>query len=205
MLKKMMKRRINESEVLLILFITFVCVGSLYGSLSASKNMEHYSLIFDFFNNKIAEGNIIRTELFEFILFSRLKLLAAIWIVGFILYALYIDYLAVSFFGFNFGLILSATLLYKGIYGFIFVIILILPQCLIYVPVFIYLIMKNLSFSKSLYSNRKNNKLVRMNGQLLFEYFLVFIISGAFLIIGVILEAYVNIDLIHWYLSLNTF
>lgn len=205
MLKKMMKHRINELEVLLVIFIIFVCIGSLYGSLSASKNMENYSLIFDFFNNKMIEGNIIRTDLFEFLLLSRLKLLAAIWIIGFILYALYIDCFAVGFFGFNFGLILSATLLYKGIYGFVFVIILILPQSLIYVPVVIYLIRKNLNFSKSLYGSRKNQKLVKMNGQLLFEYFLVFIISGAFMIIGVISEAYVNIDLINWYLLLNSF
>lgn len=205
MLKKISLIKLNERQLQLMLFILFICIGSLYANLVISKNMEDYELIYNFFYNKMTNPTIIKTSLFEFLLFSRFKIIIGIWIVGFILFANYIDYLICCFFGFDFGLIFSAALMYNGFESFGLMLILICPQAIIYVPIFIYLIRKNIEFSKALYKNRKLTKSLKINGQLLIEYFLVLIICCVFTLIGITLEAYVNPDLIQWYISIKSF
>lgn len=205
MLKKISHIKFNESQAQLLLFIVFICIGTLYANLIVSKNMEDYRLIYNFFYNKMSSPTIIKTALFEFLLFSRFKIIIGLWIIGFILFANYIDYLICGFFGFAFGLIFSTALIYNGFKSFGLMLILICPQVIIYVPIFIYLTAKNKEFSKALYKNRKLTKSLRLNGQLLFEYFLVLIICSVFTLIGITLEAYVNPDLIKWYISIKSF
>lgn len=204
MLKKMI-HNFSEVQIQLFFFIGFICIGALYANLNVVKHMDDYNLIFDFFNNKMSSPTIIKTDLFEFLLISRMKVLLGLWIVGFVLFASYIDYIVSGFFGFNFGLIFSSALIYNGFNSFGLVIILLLPQGIIYAPIFVFLTSKNINYSKALYRNRKTSKSFKMNGQLLFEYFLVLVICSVFTLIGITLEAYVNPDLIKWYISIKSF
>lgn len=204
MLKKIFNYKFSESQLQLIFFIAFICLGAIYANLVVSKSMDDYSLIYDFFGNRIKEQSIVKTDLFEYLLLSRIKLLVALWVIGFILFAFYIDLSITCFFGFNFGLILSSSLLYNGFIGYGLIITLFFPHALIYVPVYIYLIIKNTEFSKALYRNRKTSKSFKINSQLLFEYFLALIISGVFVIIGVTFESYINPDIIKWYMSITS-
>ncbi|PKM95767.1 MAG: hypothetical protein CVU84_02915 [Firmicutes bacterium HGW-Firmicutes-1] len=205
MLKKIKINKFTEVQIQLFFFMVFICIGALYANLNVSKHMDDYNLIFDFFNNKMASPIIVKTDLFEFLLVSRMKILLGLWIIGFVLFASYIDYIISGFFGFNFGLILSSALIYNGFNSFNLIIVLLLPQCIIYAPIFIYITSKNVEFSKALYRNRKTSKSLKLSGQLLFEYFLVLVICSVFTLIGITLEAYVNPDLIKWYISIKSF
>lgn len=201
MLKKILRIKLTENQLQLIFFVIFICIGALYANLSISKHMDDYRLIFDFFGNRIQDQSIVKTDLFQYLLLSRLKILIILWIVGFILFAFYIDLSITSFFGFNVGLILSSALIYNGFSSYGLILLLFFPQGLFYVPIYIYLTTKNINFSKALYRNRKTTKSFKMNGQLLLEYFLVLAICGVFMLIGITFEAYVNPDLIKWYIS----
>lgn len=201
MLKRILKVKLTESQLQLIFFMIFICIGALYVNLTINKHMEDYRLIFDFFGNRIQDQTIVKTDLFEYLLMSRVKILIGLWIVGFILFSFYIDLAVTSFFGFNLGLILSSALIYNGFSGYGLILILFLPHGLFYVPIYIYLIIKNINFSRALYRNRKTTKAFKINGQLLLEYFLVLAICGVFMLIGITIEAYVNPDLIKWYIS----
>ncbi|MBC7961127.1 MAG: stage II sporulation protein M [Vallitaleaceae bacterium] len=202
MLKKIGKIRFTQIQLQLIFFILFICIGSIYANLTASRHQDDYKMIFDFFGNRIHDEVIIKTDLFQFLLLSRFKLLIGLWIAGFILFVFYIDLGILSFFGFNFGLIMSSALIYNGFKSYVLILALCLPHGLLYVPICCYLVIKNISFSKALYRNRKITKSFKINGQLLLEYFLVGVICGVFMLIGVTLEAYVNPDLIKWAISM---
>lgn len=201
MLKRILKHKLTESQLQLLFFIIFICIGALYANLSVSKHIEDYRLIFDFFGNRIKDQTIVKTDLFEYLLFSRFKILIGLWIVGFILFAYYINVTLTSFFGFNLGLILSSALIFNGFSGYGLILMLFFPQAIFYVPIYLYITSKNNNFSKALYRNRKTTKSFKINGQLLLEYFLVLAICGVFLLIGISFEAYVNPDLIKWYIS----
>ncbi len=201
MLKRIFKFELDQTQLQLIFFILFIGIGALYANLSINKHMEDYRLIFDFFGNRIEAQTIVKTDLFQYLLFSRLKILIGLWIIGFILFAFYIDLSLTSFLGFNFGLILSSALIYNGFRGYGLIILLFFPHGLFYVPIYVYLVAKNMNFSMALYRNRKTSKSFKMNGQLLLEYFLVLAICGVFMLIGITFEAYVNPDLIKWYIS----
>lgn len=199
MLKKINKLNFTQTQIQLTFFISFIFLGSLYANLFISKNVENYGLVFDFFSNKIESNNIVKTELFEFILLNRIEVLMVLWIAGFVIFTLYINIISTSYIGFCFGLIFSSALIYNGFRSYILMFLLFIPQYIIYIPIYIYLINKNHNFSKMLYKNRKVSRSFKINGQLLLEYFLVLIISALCLFIGVFLEAYVNPDIIRWY------
>lgn len=201
MIRKNFISKFSDMQLQLLIFIIFICIGSIYASLNIEKRIEDYKLIFDFFNNKISNPIIIKADLFEFLLLSRFKILIALWIIGFILFAPYINLGVSGFFGFNFGLIFSSSLIYNGFKGFVLILLLLFPQGIIYVPIFIYLTSKNIDFSRGLYKNRKSIRSFKINSQLLLEYFLVLIICTVFVLIGITLEAYINPEIIKWYIS----
>lgn len=201
MIRKSYISKFSDLQIQLFIFVLFVCIGALYANINIEKRIGDYKLIFDFFNNKIENPIIIKVDLFEFLLLSRFKILIALWITGFILFARYINFGICSFFGFNFGLIFSSALIYNGFKGFALILALLFPQGIIYVPVFIYLTIKNIDFSRGLYRNRKSMRSFKFNSQNLLEYLLILVVCTVFVLIGITLEAYINPDIIKWYIS----
>lgn len=202
MLKKTIKFQFTEVQIQLLFFTLFIIIGTFYANWIYSKGGDQYKIIFEFFYNRFQNQTIIKTDLLQYLVFQRLKLLIVLWLLGFVLFTPWINHIITSFFGFCFGLIFSAAVIEGGMSGYGFVFILLIPHGIIYITLYIYLIIKNSYFSKMLYKNRKTMK-TRMSSSVLLEYFLVLAICSVFLMIGIFLEAYVNTDLVKWYISLN--
>jgi stage II sporulation protein M len=183
----------------MLLFVGFMVIGSLYTNLFMDAQLNEYSTIIDFLKTKIESESVSKTALYEFIVFNRLKLYGILWIAGFTIFAFYVDAIATSYFGFSFGLILSLSLIVDGITSYLFVVLLLVPQYIIYIPLYIYLINRNSAFSTTFIKNRKISKSNKINGQLLVEYVFVLIICCLFIFIGAFLESFVNLEVIKWY------
>lgn len=203
MLKQIRMNKLTESQIQLICFLAFIIMGSIYTNFVIRSNVNDYDLIFNFFYNKINANEVMKTDLFEFILINRIKIFLVLWIIGFTLFSYYIDLILTAYYGFSFGLVFSTALMHNGFSSYFLVFLLLLPHYLIYVPIYIFLTRRNIQFTKSLYRNRKISKSFRINGQFMVEYFLILIICGLFLLIGIFLEAYINPELIKWYISIK--
>lgn len=201
MLKKI--KKLNNMQKQLAIFIFCVVIGTLVSNWIVAKHIEQYEMIYNFFYGRLKDIHVVKTDLFEYLLINRFKLLILLWIVGFVLFANYIDYIITGFLGFSFGLVFSGTFILSGFRGYGLMLFLLMPHIIVYIPVYIYLIMKNSYFSSRLYMNRKAFR-TNWNGQLVLEYVLVLALCSVFATIGTFLEAYVNPEVLKWYISLRT-
>lgn len=200
MLKKMNHLHFQKKQLKLAAFLFSVLMGALYANWVIVNDLDTYQLVIDFFVGRIRSNTIIKTDLLEYLIFTRFKMLMILWLVGFILFTPIINRGFIVLIGFCYGVIFSAAFIMNGFSGYILFFLLLFPQIFVYVPTFLFLCSKNEEFSKTIYHNRKSVRGFKVGGQTLVEYFLVLAIASVFLILGIYLEAFINSDIIQWYL-----
>lgn len=200
-MKRLKQFKVESLQVQLIVFIICIIVGALYANYAVKYNSNNYNLIFDMFSEKISTTNFLKGELFKFILVKRVQVFFVIWIVGFTFFSVYVNNIITGYFGICFGVLGSAGLLYNSYKGYLLILLLLFPQYLIYVPIYIYLIYKSTQMSKLIYSSRKVTKNLKNNKKSLIEYGLILTLCILFIIVGSLLEVYVNSSIIKWYVS----
>lgn len=200
-MKRLKQFKVESLQVQLIVFIICIIVGALYANYAVKYNPNNYNLIFDMFSEKISTTNFLKGELFKFILVKRVQVFFVIWIVGFTFFSVYVNNIITGYFGICFGVLGSAGLLYNSYKGYLLILLLLFPQYLIYVPIYIYLIYKSTQMSKLIYSSRKVTKNLKNNKKSLIEYGLILTLCILFIIVGSLLEVYVNSSIIKWYVA----
>lgn len=198
---KKYRNSVNVFKVQFILFIIAIVIGSIYANKLSSNKIDEYKLLSGYFITKFPTSEYLNIELFKFIVWKRIKLILGIWIFGFTFFEIIINYLLVGYFGFSIGYLFSIGLMTGGFSGYLMNLVLLLPQYLFYVPVMIYLIVKSTSFCSNLYSHRNRTRGLNINKQMIIEYFFVLVICIIFIVIGSIIETYINPQLVKWYIS----
>jgi stage II sporulation protein M len=195
------KNKFNVFKIQFIVFIIAIIIGSIFANRLSNNKIEEYKLLSAYFITKFPASKYLNIELFKFVLWKRIKLVFGIWIFGFTFFEIFINYLLIGYFGFSIGFLFSVGLITDGFKGYLMNLILLLPQYLFYIPVIIYLIIKSTMFCSNLYSNRNRTRGININKQMILEYFFVLVICIIFIIVGSILETYINPQLVKWYIS----
>lgn len=198
---KKYKSKFNVSKIQFIVFIIAIIFGSIFANRLSNNKIEDYKLLSAYFITKFPTSKYLNIELFKFVLWKRIKLILGIWIFGFTFFEIIINYFLVGYFGFSIGFLFSVGLITDGFKGYLMNFIFILPQYLFYTPIIIYLIIKSTAFCSNLYSHRNRTRGINVNKQMIVEYFFVLIICIIFIVIGSILETYINPKLVKWYIS----
>lgn len=198
---KKYRNRVNVFKIQFILFIIAIVIGSIFANRLSINKVDEYKLLSGYFITKFPTSEYLNIELFKFIVWKRIKLILGIWIFGFTFFEIIINYLLVGYFGFSIGYLFSIGLMTGGFSGYLMHLVLLLPHYLVYVPVMIYLIVKSTTFCSNLYSHRNRTRGLNINKQMIIEYFFVLVICIIFIVIGSIMETYINPQLVKWYIS----
>ncbi len=184
-----------------ILFGTFLLIGTILANRLDANRIDEYKLLSGYFINKFPDTAFLNMDLFKHIIWERFRLFLIIWVFGFTFFEVVTNTLFVMYFGFSIGYLFSVGLITNGFKGYFFNLILLLPHYLIYIPIMLYLLKKSLDFSKKVYGNKSRLRGIKIHKQMLMEYILVLILCALFVIIGCFFEAYINPQLVNWYIS----
>jgi stage II sporulation protein M len=200
-IRRIKEKKIYGLQLQLVVFIIFVIIGSLYANSTVKHNANNYKIVFDMFSNKISNANILRTDLFQFIVIKRLQIFLLIWIIGFTFFSVYVNSIITGYLGLCFGILFCAGLIYNSYKGYLLVLLLLFPQYIIYVPIYILLISRSTDMSRLIYSSRKITKNFKNNKKRILDYIMILIICILFVIFGSLMEVYINTNIIKWYLN----
>ncbi len=195
------KFKINIFKMQFMLFMLAIVIGAIFANRLSGNSLDEYKLWSGYFLTKFPESRYLNIELFKFIVWKRMKLILGVWLLGFTFFEVAINYLLVIYFGFSIGFLFSIGLITNGFKGYLMYFVMLLPQYIFYVPVTIYLIVKSTNFCQSLYSRRSRSRGLNLNKQMIVEYLFVLVICVVFIIVGSIVETYINPQLVKWYIS----
>ena len=188
-----MKRRINRVPAILLLFI-IVVLGFITGVLTIALWQENWLVQEEILNKefifKINELNIDKRALFFLCLGKRLRAFFILFLLAFSTVNIFVNIIFFSLNGLYIGSVMELFAIRYGMQGIIMYLSLVLPHGIFYVIGFMILGCWCLNLEKNTLTalNRKIEKLKRIKdiGRIA--------IAMIFILIGVILESYINMD-----------
>ena len=174
---------------IIIIFFIGICIGVIIFNHSEDNNKEQ---IYNYINEsieKIKDGTLVKkSDIIKHSFIKNVYILIAIWFVSLTLFGKHLLYLITLILGISFGFSTSAIMICFGIpQGMLFFICTILPQNIIAIPSFFYLIAKGIYYHLKIYSYNNINNTIKNN---LFKYTFNTLILLIFLYISSIIECY---------------
>ncbi|TCK97967.1 stage II sporulation protein M [Natranaerovirga hydrolytica] len=198
---------VNRNITFLMLFIIGIVIGSLFANYLDPNQRNELSFINNHFISEYNYWALNYIELFKHILLSRLKIIMYIWFFGLTFFGIPLIIVFILYFGISFGFVISlGTLMYEG-KGLLLNIFYFLPHYMVYVPVFLFLIHKSFELCAILYFKKLALiKSYRVNQKQLFiEYMLVLLVCILLVVIGTLLETFVNPHMVRWIIEKLSF
>ncbi len=194
-----MPLRIKEKAVLpknslLLTLIIGLIVGIFLANIIGSSYLSsNASLISGYYMNKYAYLTPDYGRLFVYVFNQRIIPVLYLCLFGMTMFGLVVVYGYVFWYGFSAGMLLSLFSIQYGMRGILFCIIAIMPQYILYIPAFVLLIHIVYQLTMELYFKKSyTGKNFNSKKQIFFSCFLQLLLIILCMIIGVILETYVN-------------
>lgn len=176
-----------------VIFMAGFLIGIIYANMIGKKYMDSSGILSDYFLSRYKYFDIVNNNLFWYLLKQRIFPSVVLWITGITIMGIPAVWVYLTWYGFSGGMLISMAVMKFGFKGLILCLGGIMPQYVIYIPIMIILLQKVYQMSLSLYGGKfsqgnggKTKKQIFLN--YLWNYFIIFVI----LLIGVILESYIN-------------
>lgn len=173
-------------------FISFFCIGFLLGIVIGNflipETGGEAGIMSAYFLDKFEYMDIEYSSLFVYILEKRMKIYIILVICGVTAFGCVLAYGYTIWLGVSTGAFMSICILRMGIMGILVGLVSLLPQYLIYVPIYVFLIWRireNQEMISSCTGKREKQKLWM-------KYFAVMIVAALVLLAGIFLESNVN-------------
>ena len=115
-----------------------------------------------------------------------------IWILSITIVGVPSTLLITSFKGFIVGFAVSFLIHGFGLKGFLFTLIAVLPQNILYIPCLLIISAVSLNFSIQLFRKKVSRKLTNSTGENIFSYTYIVLLFFAVMCIGSLIEAYIS-------------
>jgi stage II sporulation protein M len=148
----------------------------------------------NYFYEKYEVIKIDYVALLSSVLFNRIKIVTIVWVLGLTFLSIPVVFGFAAYYGFSLGFILSISTMSYGMLGIVIGMTFLLPQYILYTPAIVYLMNTSLGVSKKLYFNKLGGRSVDKvtKKQMLIEYVLIFFIVLFIVVLGCLLETFVN-------------
>lgn len=179
------KRGMNK---FILLFCIGFLVGIIIGNFLIPQAGGEAGIMSAYFLDKFEYMEIEYSSLFMYILNQRMKIYITLVIFGVTAFGCVLAYGYTTWLGISTGAFMSICILRMGILGILVGVVSLLPQYLIYVPVYVFVLWR-----------------IRENGQILsfsmakkerqrmwIKYFIMMFAAGVILVLGIFLESNVN-------------
>ena len=173
-------------------FISFFCIGFLLGIVVGNflipETGGEAGIMSAYFLDKFEYMDIEYSSLFVYILEKRMKIYMILVICGVTAFGCVLAYGYTIWLGVSTGAFMSLCILRMGIMGILVGMVSLLPQYLIYVPLYVFLIWRI----------RENQEVIgscagkREKQKLWIKYFVVMFVAALVLLAGIFLESNVN-------------
>lgn len=171
------KERAEKKKKLLAFFLTGFALGVFY-IMILGKTENSNMLMSSYFFSKYQYMEYEAWELMKYILKSRVSVLVFLWLMGMTVLGSMTALLFSWWVGFSMGLILTMAVVRLGIAGILLCVISTLPQYLIYVPAFVFGLVR-------VYEAGQSRKLS-------VQYGIAFLVAVVLVLLGCFLESYIN-------------
>lgn len=177
-------------------FIRLFAVGFAAGIIIMNTVAQDYitkmGIFGDYFLMKYQTAEIDSRMLFGYIFEKRLLFFMALFFFGMSGFGRICCRITAILFGFGVGAMLSAAAGVQGLKGILICIASWFPQMLLYVPQLYFTLQKIYDMSENLLGMSYSMKSGKRNGGAFAMYALFFLVMAAVLMIGILLESYVN-------------
>ena len=196
------KLNLDRTSMFVIIFVIGVIIGSLFANLLEHSQINEIGLLNSYFIEKFENIKINQIDLFKYILFKRLKMIFVIWFFGITFLGVPCVIVYLLYFGVSFGFIISISVIQFSVRGIFLSLAYLFPHVLIYVPLVIYIMNKNIDFSSKLYLKKVRNIRQHLNKKQIFiEYIIVLSLCVLIVILGGLLESFINPKFLSWFIK----
>ncbi|TCT15023.1 stage II sporulation protein M [Natranaerovirga pectinivora] len=197
---KKLNIKINRNLTFLILFVVGVIIGSIFANYLDPSQKDELGILNNYFLDKYSSITLNHIDLLRHIVLNRIRIVLYIWFFGLTFFGIPTIVIALLYFGISFGFMLSLGTIVYGSKGILLNLVFLFPHFLIYVPLVLYLIHKSFELCATLYYKKlAATKSYRLNNKQLFtEYILVLLLCTLVIIIGALVETFVNPGIVRW-------
>lgn len=183
---------VKQQKTCLSRFVVFFCIGFLVGIVVGNflipQTGGEAGIMSAYFLNKFEYMKIESASLFTFILEKRMKIYIILVIGGVTSFGCLMAYGYTTWLGVSTGAFMSICILRMGMMGILVSLVSLLPQYLIYVPIYIFLIWR-IQENQQLFGNCTGKK---EKQRVWVKYFIIMLVVGVVLLAGIFLESNVN-------------
>lgn len=183
---------VKQQKTCLSRFVVFFCIGFLVGIVVGNfllpQTGGEAGIMSAYFLNKFEYMKIESASLFTFILEKRMKIYIILVIGGVTSFGCLMAYGYTTWLGVSTGAFMSICILRMGMMGILVSLVSLLPQYLIYVPIYIFLIWR-IQENQQLFGNCTGKK---EKQRVWVKYFIIMLVAGVVLLAGIFLESNVN-------------
>lgn len=173
-------------------FVGFFCIGFLLGIMIGNFLIPQAGgeagIMSAYFLDKFEYMEIEWASLFTYILEKRMKIYIILVIGGVTVFGCLMAYGYTTWLGVSTGAFMSICILRMGMMGILVGLVSLMPQYLIYVPVYVFLIWR-IKENHELLGNCVSKK---EKQRVWVKYFIIMLVAGVVLLAGVFLESSVN-------------
>lgn len=186
------RAKTGASRWLLPFLIGFVS-GVLLWNFGGKSMTEESGILDEYTLGKISSMELNHNAFFFYVLQKRIGTIWLLAMVSSTFAGIYLLYAYVVWLGFSGGALLSVAVIRYGVKGVLLMVISCLPQYFLYLPALLLILGMGYSFCVKLYYPARVDGYLGMGRkQLLVRYFLLLVLIHLVVIIGAILESYVN-------------
>lgn len=173
-------------------FAGFFCIGFLLGIMIGNflipQAGKEAGIMSAYFLDKFEYMEIEWMSLFTYILEKRMKIYVILVVGGATAFGCLMAYGYTTWLGVSMGAFMSICILRMGVIGILVGVITLIPQYLIYIPVYVLLIWR-IKENQELFGNCAGK---REKQRVWIKYFMIMFAAGVFLMAGIFLESIVN-------------
>lgn len=179
----------NSRNFISVILILLFCAGLLFGSVMAKQmSKEQSDELYESTNSAFviaSDGSMNHGEIFKLGVINNSIWVITIWLAGFSIFLGPLILASLSFKGFSIGFCCGYFIRIYGFKGFLFTLISIIPQNLIYVCALLLIGSMAASNSLSRYAYKRNYDLKRALNK---KYFLYLFLAEIIIVLGAVLE-----------------
>lgn len=176
-----------------VIFMAGFLIGILYTNFIGSQYSSHSGIFSSYYLSSYQYIEVVSSELFWFVLQKRLLPVLVIWVMGITVIGSAVVWGVLLWVGFSGGMLVSMAVMQFGFKGLLLTLGGLFPQYLIYVPAMFLFLHKVYAMSKSLYGDKSKAEQAAQNAKsAVFPYALSLLFILIAMLLGVILESYVN-------------
>lgn len=189
-------KNINENIGIYFTVTLFFAVGIAAGAFTvkALNNADKQEMVvyLNRFFQIINSENVQKSSVLLQSVKNNFQMIFFIWILSITIVGVLSTLLITSFKGFIIGFAVSFLINGFGLKGFIFTLIALLPQNILYIPCLLIISAISLNFSIQIFRKKVNRKLSASMGENIFSYTYTVLMLFAVMCMGSLIEAYIS-------------